>query len=33
MISQVDTLTYYKVGCRTRIFADASPVGRGVVLA
>lgn len=33
MITQVDTLTYYKVGCRTRIFADASPVGRGVVLA
>lgn len=33
MITQVDTLTYYKVGCRTRIFADASPVGLGVVLA
>ena len=33
MITQVDTLTYYKVGCRTRIIADASPVGLGVVLA
>ena len=32
MIMQADTLAYYKVGCRTRIVADASPVGLGAVL-
>ena len=26
-------VTHYKVGCRTRIIADASPVGLGSVLA
>ena len=29
MITQADTLAYYKVGCRTRILEDASPVGLG----
>ena len=32
MITQADTLAYYKVGCRTRIVVDASPVGLGAVL-
>ena len=32
LITQADTLTYYQVGCRTRIVADASPVGLGAVL-
>ena len=30
-ITKVDTVAYYKVGCRTRIVADASPVGLGAV--
>ena len=29
MITYADTLANYKVGCRTRIIADASPVGLG----
>ena len=32
MITHSDTLAYHKVGCRTRIIADASPVGLGAVL-
>ena len=32
LITQADTLAYFKVGCRTRIIADASPVGLGAVL-
>ena len=32
MIAQAETLAYCKVGCRTRIVADASPVGLGAVL-
>ena len=32
MITQADTLAYYKVSCRTRIVADVSPVGLGAVL-
>lgn len=32
LITQAETLAYYKVGCRTRIVADASPVGLGAVL-
>ena len=32
MITHADTLAYYKVGSRTRIIADASPVGLGAVL-
>ena len=32
MITQAETLAYYQVGCRTRIVADASPVGLGAVL-
>ena len=32
MITQADTLVYYKVSCRTRIVADVSPVGLGAVL-
>ena len=32
MITQADTLVYYKVRCRMRLVADASPVGLGVVL-
>ena len=32
MITQADTLPCYKVGCRMRIVADASPVGLGPVL-
>ena len=26
LITQAETLAYFKVGCRTRIVADASPV-------
>ena len=33
MITHAETVAYYKVGCRTRIIADASPVGLGAVLA
>ena len=33
MITQPDTLAYYKVDCWTRIIADASPFGLGAVLA
>ena len=32
LITQAETLAYYQVGCRTRIVADASPVGLGAVL-
>lgn len=32
LITQAETLAYLKVGCRTRIIADASPVGLGAVL-
>ena len=32
LITQAETLAYYQVGCRTRIDADASPVGLGAVL-
>ena len=32
LITQAETLAYFKVGCRTRIIADASPVGLGAVL-
>ena len=32
MITQADTLAYYKVGCRMRIIMDASTVGLGAVL-
>ena len=32
LITQAQTLAYYKVGCMTRIVADASPVGVGAVL-
>ena len=32
MITHADTLAYYKLGCRTRIIADASTVGLGAVL-
>ena len=32
LITQAETLAYYKVGCKTRIVADASPVGLGAVL-
>ena len=32
MIVHTETLAYYKVGCRTRIIGDASPVGLGAVL-
>ena len=32
LITQVEALTYFKVGCRTQIIADASPVGLGTVL-
>ena len=31
LITQAETLAYYQVGCRTRIVADASPVGLGAV--
>ena len=31
MNTQADTLAYYKVGCRTQIALDASPVGLGAV--
>ena len=33
LITQAETLGYFKVNCRTRIVADASPVGLGGVLA
>ena len=33
LITQAETLGYFKVNCRTRIVADASPVGLGAVLA
>ena len=32
LIIQAETLAYFKVACRTRIIADASPVGLGAVL-
>ncbi|PFX23985.1 Retrovirus-related Pol polyprotein from transposon 17.6 [Stylophora pistillata] len=32
LITQAETLACFKVGCRTRIIADASPVGLGAVL-
>ena len=32
LITQAETLVYYKVGCKTRIVAHASPVGLGAVL-
>ena len=32
LITQAETLAYYKVGCKTRIVADASLVGVGAVL-
>ena len=32
LITQADTLAYYKVGCKTRIVVDVSPVGLGAVL-
>lgn len=32
LITQAETLAYFKVGCRTRIIADASPFGLGAVL-
>ena len=32
LITQAETLAYFKVGCKTRIVADASPVGLGAVL-
>ena len=32
LITQAETFAYYKVGCKTRIVADASPVGLGAVL-
>ena len=32
LITQAETLDYYKVGCKTRIVADASAVGLGAVL-
>ena len=32
LISRVDTLAYFKNDCKTRIIADASPVGLGAVL-
>ena len=32
LITQAETLAYYQAGCRTRIVADASPVGLGAVL-
>ncbi len=32
LITYAEKLAYYKVGCRTRIVADASPVGYGAVL-
>ncbi|XP_022788169.1 uncharacterized protein K02A2.6-like [Stylophora pistillata] len=32
LITQAETMAYFKVGCRTRIIADASPVGLGAVL-
>ena len=31
LITQAETLGYFKVDCRTRIVADASPVGLGAV--
>ena len=33
LITQAKTLVYFRVDCRTRIVADASPVGLGAVLA
>ena len=33
LITQAETLGYFRVDCRTRIVADASPVGLGAVLA
>ena len=32
LVTSADTLAYFEVGCRTRIVADASPVGLGAVL-
>ena len=32
LITQAETLAYYQAGCRTRIIADASPVGLGAIL-
>ena len=32
LITQAETLAYYQVRCKTRIIADASPVGLGAVL-
>ena len=32
LITQAETLAYYQDGCKTRIVADASPVGLGAVL-
>ncbi|XP_015775681.1 PREDICTED: uncharacterized protein LOC107353811 [Acropora digitifera] len=32
LITQAETLAYYQVGCRTRIVANALPVGLGVVV-
>ena len=32
LITHAETLPYYQVGCRTRIVADALPVGLGAVL-
>ena len=32
LISRADTLAYFKNDCKTRIIADASPVGLGAVL-
>ena len=33
LITQAETLGYFRADCRTRIIADASPVGLGAVLA
>ena len=32
LITQAEILAYFKIGCKTRIVADASPVGLGAVL-
>ena len=32
LVSRADTLAYFKNDCKTRIIADASPVGLGAVL-
>ena len=32
LISRSETLAYFRTDCRTRIVADASPVGLGAVL-